>query len=180
MTLATPIVWVHIGGWARPSARVREPIEGSIRMKNIVVNRKARHDYQIVETIEAGIALLGNEVKSLREGRANLRDSYAVVDNGEVILKGLHISAYSHATYDKPDPLRDRKLLLNKMEIKRLLGKTREKGLTLIALKMYFNERGKAKVELALAKGKRQYDKRHDIAERDAKREVERAMKRRR
>ena len=149
-------------------------------MKTIVVNRKARHDYQIVETIEAGIALLGNEVKSLREGRANLRDCYAVVEDGEVILKGLHISPYSHATYDKPDPRRDRKLLLKKMEIKRLLGKTREKGLTLIALKMYFNERGKAKIELALAKGKRQYDKRQDIAERDAKREVERAMKRER
>jgi len=148
-------------------------------MKNIVVNRKARHDYQIVETIEAGISLLGNEVKSLREGRANLRDSFAVVDKGEVILKGLHISPYSHATYDKPDPRRDRKLLLNKREIRRLLTKTQEKGLTLIALKMYFNERGKAKVELALAKGKRQYDKRHDMAERDAKREVERAMKRR-
>jgi SsrA-binding protein len=149
-------------------------------MKPIVVNRKARHDYQIVETIEAGIALLGNEVKSLREGRANLRDSYAVVENGEVILKGLHISPYSHATYDKQDPRRDRKLLLNKREIKRLFGKTQEKGLTLIALKMYFNDRGKAKVELALAKGKRQYDKRQDMAERDAKREVERAMKHRR
>ncbi|MGD8414842.1 MAG: SsrA-binding protein, partial [Candidatus Latescibacterota bacterium] len=101
-------------------------------------------------------------------------------DGGEVILKGLHISPYSHATYDAPDPRRDRKLLLNKREISRLLGKTREKGLTLIALRMYFNERNKAKVELALAKGKRQYDKRQDIAERDARREVERAMKRRR
>lgn len=149
-------------------------------MKNIVVNRKARHDYQIVETIEAGIVLLGNEVKSLREGNANLRDCYALVEDGEVILKGLHISPYSHATYDAPDPRRDRKLLLNKIEIKRLVGKTREKGLTLIALKMYFNARGRAKVELALAKGKRQYDKRHDLAERDAKREIERAMRRRR
>lgn len=153
-----------------PSAEARE-------MKTIVVNRKARHDYQIVETVEAGIVLLGNEVKSLREGRANLRDSFATVENGEVILRGLHISPYSHATYDKPDPRRDRKLLLNKREIRRLVGKTKEKGLTLIALKLYFNDRGKAKVELALARGKRQYDKRQSMAERDAKRQVERAMK---
>jgi SsrA-binding protein len=148
-------------------------------MKKIVENRKARHDYHIIETIEAGIVLLGSEVKSLREGRANLRDSFAVVENGEVILRGLHISPYSHASYDKLDPRRDRKLLLNKREIKRLVGKTQEKGLTLIALRLYFSDRGKAKVALALAKGKRQYDKRRAMAERDAKREVERAMKRR-
>jgi SsrA-binding protein len=176
LVLATTGFWRHIGDWVP----VREPTGALMRMKVIVVNRKARHDYQIIETIEAGIALLGNEVKSLREGRANLRDSYAVVEDGEVILRGLHIGPYSHATYDRPDPLRDRKLLLNKSEIKRLLGKTREKGLTLIALKMYFNQRGRAKVELALVKGKRQYDKRQDIAERDARREVERAMKHRR
>ena len=149
-------------------------------MKVIADNRKARHDYHIVETMEAGIALLGTEVKSLREGRANLRDSYAVLEKGEVVLKGLHISPYSHTSNDRLDPRRDRKLLLNKREIKRLTGKVQEKGLTLIALKLYFNNRGLAKVELALAKGKRQYDKRHALAERDAKREVERAMKHRR
>jgi SsrA-binding protein len=149
-------------------------------MKTIALNKKARHDFHIVETMEAGIVLLGTEVKSLREGRANLRDSYALLENGEVILRGLHISPYSHTSNDHLDPRRDRKLLLNKREIKRLVGKVQEKGLTLVALKLYFNERGRAKVELALARGKREYDKRHAIAEREAKREVERAMKHRR
>jgi SsrA-binding protein len=149
-------------------------------MKIIVQNKKARHDYQILETLEAGIALLGTEVKSLREGRANLRDSYAVVQNGEVYLKGLHISPYSHTSDNKLDPRRDRKLLLNRGEIRKLIGKVQEKGLTLVALKLYFNPRGIAKVELGLARGKRSYDKRQDMAERDAKRAVERAMKDRR
>jgi SsrA-binding protein len=149
-------------------------------MKVVTHNRKARHDFQILESIEAGIVLKGTEVKSLREGRANLRDSYAVVEDGEVILRGLHISPYSHTSDSALDPRRDRKLLLNKREIKRLVGKVQEKGLTLVALKIFFNDRGLAKVELALARGKRQYDKRRDIAEREAKREVERAMKRNR
>ena len=149
-------------------------------MKLIVQNKKARHDYQILETLEAGIALLGTEVKSLREGRANLRDSYAVVQDGEVYLKGLHISPYSHTSDNKLDPRRDRKLLLNRAEIRKLIGKVQEKGLTLVALKLYFNPRGIAKVELGLARGKRAYDKRRDLAERDAKRAVERAMKDRR
>jgi SsrA-binding protein len=138
-------------------------------MKVVTHNRKARHDFQILESIEAGIVLKGTEVKSLREGRANLRDSYAVVEDGEVILRGLHISPYSHTSDSALDPRRDRKL-----------GKVQEKGLTLVALKIFFNDRGLAKVELALARGKRQYDKRRDIAEREAKREVERAMKRNR
>jgi SsrA-binding protein len=149
-------------------------------MKLIADNRKARHDYQILETIEAGIVLLGAEVKSLREGRANLRDSYAVVENGEVVLRGMHVSPYSHGSYDALDPRRDRKLLLNKSEIRRLIGKVEEKGLTLVALKLYFSDKGKAKVVLALARGKKLYDKRQDMAERDSRREVERAMKRRR
>jgi len=149
-------------------------------MKLVVQNKKARHDYQILETIEAGIELRGTEVKSLREGRANLRDSYAVIQDGEVFLKGLHISRYSHASERDLDPRRDRKLLLNRMEIKRLLGKIQEKGLTLVALKVYFNDRGIAKVELGTARGKRQYDKRQDLAERDANRQIERAIKRRR
>jgi len=149
-------------------------------MKLIADNRKARHDYQILETIEAGIVLLGAEVKSLREGRANLRDSYAIVENGEVVLRGMHVSPYSHGSYDALDPRRDRKLLLNKSEIRRLIGKVEEKGLTLVALKLYFSDKGKAKVVLALARGKKLYDKRQDMAERDSRREVERAMKRRR
>lgn len=146
-------------------------------MKVIVHNRKARHDYQILETLEAGIALLGTEVKSLREGRANLRDSFAVIIDGEVYLKGLHISPYSHTSDTKLDPRRDRKLLLKRREIRKLIGKVQEKGLTLVALKLYFNAKGIAKVELAVGKGKRTYDKRQDIAERDAKREAERALK---
>lgn len=146
-------------------------------MKLVAQNKKARHDYFIVESYEAGIVLAGTEVKSLREGKANLRDSYAVVEKGEVYLKGLHISPYSHTSDTKIDPRRDRKLLLNKREIRKLIGKVQEKGLTLVALKIYFNDRGRAKVELGLAKGKKEYDKRRDIAERDAKREIQRAVK---
>ncbi len=145
-------------------------------MKAITNNKKARHDFHIMETMEAGIVLLGTEVKSLREGRANLRDSYAMLEKGEVILRGLHISPYSH-TSESLDPRRDRKLLMNKREIKRLVGKVQEKGLTLVALKLYFNARGIAKVELGLAKGKKNYDKRHALAERQAKRDIDRAMK---
>jgi SsrA-binding protein len=147
-------------------------------MKTIVRNKKARFEYQILETIEAGIALLGTEVKSLREGRANLRDSYAVIRDGEVYLRGLHISPYSHTSDASLDTRRDRKLLLNKREIKKLIGKVQEKGLTLVALKLYFNDRGVAKVELAIGRGKRSYDKRRDIAERDARRDAEREWKR--
>ena len=147
-------------------------------MKIVVQNKKARHDFAILETLEAGIALRGTEVKSLREGRANLRDSYALVENGEVVLRGLQIMPYSHTSERALDPLRDRKLLLNREEIRKLTGKINEKGMTLVALKVYFTPRGIAKVELGLAKGKRLYDKRETIAERDSKREVDRAMKR--
>jgi SsrA-binding protein len=146
-------------------------------MKPIVTNRKARHEFTIIETTEAGISLMGTEVKSLREGRANLVDAYAVYDNGEVILRGLHISPYSHTSQTNLDPRRDRKLLLHKREIRRLIGKVKEKGLTLVPLKLYFNKKGIAKVELALAKGKRSYDKRRDIAKRDADRDLRRALK---
>jgi SsrA-binding protein len=146
-------------------------------MKVITNNKKARHDFHILETLEAGIVLLGTEVKSLREGRANLRDSYALLEKGEVFLRGLHISPYSHTSDSRLDPRRDRKLLLNKREIKRLVGKVKEKGLTLVALKLYFNDRGIAKVELGLARGKRQYDKRQALAERQAKRDIDRAIK---
>ncbi|MDH3198230.1 MAG: SsrA-binding protein SmpB [Candidatus Krumholzibacteria bacterium] len=146
-------------------------------MKPIVQNRKARHLYAILETIEAGIALRGTEVKSLREGRANLADAYAHIRDGEVILTGLHISPYSHTSDRTLDPRRERKLLLNRPEIRRLVGKVQEKGLTLVVLRLYFNDRGKAKVELAVGRGKKAFDKRRDIADREGKREVERALK---
>ena len=147
-------------------------------MKIVVQNKKARHDFAILETIEAGIALKGTEVKSLREGRANLRDSYALVEGAEVLLRGLQIMPYSHTSERALDPLRDRKLLLNREEIRKLIVKINEKGMTLVALKVYFNERGIAKVELGLAKGKKLYDKREAITERETKRDVDRAMKR--
>ena len=147
-------------------------------MKIIVQNKKARHDYAIVETLEAGIALRGTEVKSLREGNANLRDSYAIIQNGEVLLRGLHITPYSHTSERALDPVRDRKLLVNRAEIRKLVGKVNEKGMRLVALKIYFNERGIAKVELGLGKGKKSHDKRDTIAERDARRDMDRAMKR--
>ena len=142
-----------------------------------ITNRKARHDYQILETYEAGIVLEGTEVKSLRQGRANLKDSFARVEKGEMFLHNLHISPYPNASRFNHDPDRKRKLLLHQWEIRRLLGKTVERGLTLIPLKLYF--KGKvAKVELALCRGKKLYDRRKDIAEREAKRDLERRMKR--
>ncbi|MGI5838111.1 MAG: SsrA-binding protein SmpB [bacterium] len=147
------------------------------KVKTATENRKARHDYFIEETYEAGIALTGTEVKSLRAGKANLRDSYARIENGEIYLFNAHISPYDQGNRFNHDPLRVRKLLLHRMEINRLLGKVKEKGLTLIPLRIYFNERGLAKVEIGLARGKKLYDKRDDIAERDAKREMARAFK---
>ncbi len=146
--------------------------------KAICVNRKARHDYIISETIEAGIVLNGGEVKSLRDGRANLKDSYGRIDQGEAFLLNAHISDYKPAHYLNGDPNRRRKLLLHKKEIMRLMGKTKEQGLTLVPLRLYFKE-GRVKVELALAKGKRTYDKRAAIREREMKRDVQRAMHRR-
>lgn len=145
-------------------------------MEIIATNRKARHDYDILQSFETGIVLTGTEVKSLRLGRANLKESYARVENGEVYLYGMHISPYEQGNRYNPDPKRKRKLLLHKYEIRRLLGKVQEKGLTLVPLKIYFNK-GNAKIELALVKGKREYDKRRAITERDMKREVEREFK---
>jgi len=144
--------------------------------KNITVNRKARHEYSILQTYEAGIVLTGTEVKALREGKANLVDSYASVEKGEVWLNNAHISEYRHGNISNHDPLRSRKLLLNKSEIRKLIGKVKEKGLTLIPLRLYF-KRGKVKVELALAKGKKIYDKRESIAKKDLQREQERRFK---
>ena len=142
----------------------------------VTINRKARSDYDILETLEAGMSLKGTEVKSLREGRMNLKDSYAKMQEGVVYLVNAHISPYSHGNIQNHDPLRERKLLLHKQEIKRLTGKTEEKGLTLVPLKVYF-VRGKAKVELGLARGRKHYDKREEIKKRDTEREIRRELK---
>ena len=147
--------------------------------KIIATNRKAYHDYFIQETYEAGISLLGTEVKSLREGRANLKESYALIKDGEAFLLNCHISPYSHGNIQNHEPSRTRKLLLHKKEIDRLWGNISQKGFTLIPLKIYF-KRGKAKVELGLGKGKRQYEKRATIKEKEARREIERHLKRQR
>ncbi len=146
-------------------------------MKLICTNRKARRDYQILETMEAGLVLVGTEVKSLRDGQAQLKDSYAGIDEGELYLYNAHINPYRMGNRFNHEPTRTRKLLMHEREIKRLIGKIQEKGLTLIPLRLYFNDSGKVKVELGLARGKKDYDKRRDIAERDAKREMERAAK---
>jgi SsrA-binding protein len=145
--------------------------------KVVATNRKAFHDYHIEEKYEAGISLVGTEVKSLRDGRANLKDSYALIKDGEAFLLNCHISPYSHGNIQNHDPVRTRKLLLHKKEISKLWGKTSQHGFTLIPLKIYFKD-GKAKVEIGVAKGKRQYEKRASIKEREAKREIERHMKR--
>ena len=147
--------------------------------KAVATNRKAYHDYFIEEKFEAGIMLQGTEVKSIREGRVNLQDSYASVKGDEVFLHHCHISPYSHGNIMNHEPLRTRKLLLHRKEINKLLGKTQQQGLTLIPLRIYFSKRGLAKVELGLAKGKKQHDRRESIKARDASREVERAMKER-
>jgi len=144
--------------------------------KIVTENRKARHNYFIDDQFEAGMALLGTEVKSLRLGRAHLKDAYAKIKQGEVFVYQLHIGAYPFAHYGNHDPLRPRKLLLHKHEIKRLYGKVNEKGYSLIPLRIYFVN-GKAKIILGLAKGKRKYDKREAIRRRDQKRELDRMKK---
>jgi SsrA-binding protein len=146
--------------------------------KMIAQNRKARHDYAILDTYEAGIVLTGTEVKSLRLGRASLVDGFATIDDGEVFLRNVHIPEYTEASWTNHEPRRTRKLLLHRGEILRLVGKTKESGLTLVPLSLYFDS-GKVKVELALAKGKHSYDKRQDLARRDADREVRSALGRR-
>jgi len=148
--------------------------------KVVSQNRKVSHDYFIDETLEAGIVLLGPEVKSLRQGRSSLGDSYARVKQGEVFVFNMHITPYANAgTHVQLDPTRTRKLLLNRKEIKRLIGKTEEKGYSLIPTKAYFTDKGHAKLELALAKGKKKYDKRRALKEKDLKKEIEHARKRR-
>jgi SsrA-binding protein len=146
--------------------------------KVVASNRKARHDYSILDTFEAGIALTGTEVKSLRAGRASLVDAFAQEKDGEIFLYGMHVPEYAQGTWTNHEPRRTRKLLLKRMEIDRLIGKTKESGLTLVPLSLYFSD-GWAKVELGLARGKRSYDKRQDLAQRDANREIARAMGRR-
>ncbi len=145
-------------------------------IKIVTKNRKAWHNYSIVEEIEAGIVLLGTEVKSLRSAQANLKDAYGRIDKGELYIHQMHISPYPFAHYDNHDPLRKRKLLLHRSELKRMEAKVREKGYSIIPLKIYFKG-GKAKVSVGLARGKRQYDKRHSIKEREMKREMDRARK---
>lgn len=145
--------------------------------KVIATNKKAYHEYHIESTMEAGIVLKGPEVKSLRAGRVNLRDGYAKVKDGEVWLHNVHISPYKFATYDSPDPLRERKLLLTKREIKRLIGKVQEKGFALIPIKIYFTSKGLAKIALGLCKGKTLYDKRHSLKKKEADREMDRLKK---
>jgi SsrA-binding protein len=146
------------------------------KQKVTLSNRKAFHDYEILERFEAGIVLNGTEVKSLRQGRASFKDSYARVYNDELWVANFHISPYDHGGYSNHDPLRQRKLLLHKNEIRRLIGKVEERGLTLIPLKVYFKN-GRAKMEIALARGKKVYDKRDDITKRDMSRDAQRELK---
>jgi SsrA-binding protein len=147
--------------------------------KLIVDNRKARHDYHLLERMEAGLMLTGTEVKALREGRADLARAYATVRDGEVWLIGMHISPYEAGSTGSHDPDRDRKLLLHRREISSLIGKVKERGLTLVPTRLYFKD-GRAKVEIAVAKGKELHDKRRDLAKREADRAIERALKARR
>jgi SsrA-binding protein len=153
--------------------------EGTPEQKTVASNRKARHDYQILERFEAGIQLTGSEVKSLRQGRASLTEAYARIEGGEAWLESMHIPPYEQGEKRGYDPLRRRKLLLHKREIERLLGKQKEQGLALVPMRVYFTH-GIAKLELGLGRGKREYEKRQSTLKRQAEREMERAMSRRR
>lgn len=144
--------------------------------KIVAQNRKAHHDYFIEETIECGLVLAGTEVKSLRAGKVNLKEAYAVIKNGEVFVCGMHISPYEQGNIFNKDPLRDRKLLLHKNEIRRLIGYVQQKGLTLVPVELYFI-RGKAKLSIGVARGKKLYDKRNDMAKRETSREIDRRLK---
>jgi len=158
---------------------MKEQTEREKAQANIAENRKAFHDYHLLETFEAGVALLGTEVKAIREGRVNLRDSFARVDNGEVFLYNVNISPYSHRGYVDHEPMRRRKLLLHRDEIRKLVGKTVEKGMTLVPVRMYFKN-GRVKVAVSLARGKKEYDKRETIKRREVERETRAALKGRR
>ena len=152
---------------------------GKRERKLVANNKKARHDYFLEEIFEAGIALTGTEIKSVRQGKVSIKESYARVDGGELILHGMNISPYKEGNRFNVDPVRPRRLLLHKKEIRKLIGATTQDGMTIVPVQMYINERGLAKVEIALAKGKKNYDKRESIAKRDAKRNMDRAMRRR-
>jgi SsrA-binding protein len=156
-----------------------EKTEREKAQSSIAENRKAFHDFHLMETFEAGLVLLGTEVKAIREGRVNLRDSFARVEDGEVFLYNVNISSYSHRGYADHEPLRRRKLLLHRSEIKKLIGKTVEKGMTLVPVRLYFKD-GRVKVAVSLAKGKKDYDKRETIKRRESDRETRAAMKSRR
>lgn len=147
-------------------------------MKLVANNKKARHDYFIEETYEAGISLTGTEIKSVRMGRVSIKESFAKIENEEVILYGMNISPYEQGNRFNVEPVRPRKLLLHKREIRKLIGYTTLKGLTLVPLRMYINDKGLAKVEIAVARGKKEYDKRHDIAKRDVDRRMQQAVRR--
>ncbi len=149
------------------------------KVKVFAVNRKARHDFHVEETLEMGMVLTGSEVKSIREARVNLRDSYAQFRGDELFLVGVHISPYSHGSHFNHDPLRERKLLAHKRELNRLRGKVAERGFTLVPLSIYLTDRGRIKVEVGLARGKLQRDRRRELQERDMRREAERALKER-
>ena len=155
---------------------MKEKTERELAQSYIAENRKAYHDFHLLETFEAGVALLGTEVKAIREGRVNLRDSYARVENGEVFLFNVNISPYSHRGYADHEPLRRRKLLLHRDEIRKLIGKTIEKGMTLVPVRMYF-KKGRVKVAISLAKGKKEFDKRETIKRRETDRETRAAIK---
>jgi SsrA-binding protein len=156
-----------------------EKTERELAQTSIAENRKAFHDFHILETFEAGVALLGTEVKAIREGRVNLRDSFARVEDGEVFLYNVNISPYSHRGYANHEPLRRRKLLLHKEEIRKLIGRTVERGMTLVPIRLYF-KKGRVKVAVSLAKGKKEYDKRETIKRRETDRETRAAVKSRR
>jgi SsrA-binding protein len=147
------------------------------RIRTLAENRKARYDYHIEEKYEAGLSLLGSEVKSIREGKASLRDSFARFKGGELFVENMHIAPYSHGGHFNHPPLRERKLLLHRQELRRLEGKVSERGYTLIPLSLYLNDKGKIKLELGLARGKLKADRRREIMEREARRELERMMK---
>ncbi|MEG1725996.1 MAG: SsrA-binding protein SmpB [Anaerovoracaceae bacterium] len=150
---------------------------GKRERKLVANNKKARHDYFIEEVYEAGIVLTGTEIKSIRLGKVNIKESYARIENGEMMLYGMHISPFEQGNRFNVDPIRTRKLLLHKQEIRKLIGYTTLKGLTLVPLTMYINEEGRAKVEIAVARGKKNYDKREDMAKKDANRKIEQATK---
>ena len=155
---------------------MKEKTERELAQANVAENRKAYHDYHLLETFEAGIALLGTEVKAIREGRVNLRDSFARVEDGEIWVYNIHINAYSHRGYADHEPTRRRKLLLHRQEIRKLIGKTVEKGMTLVPTRMYFRN-GHVKLAIALAKGKHAHDKRETIKRRETDRETRAAVK---